>query len=102
MSNQTTLHAVKTKSTFRMEYTITINVQAPPSRLWAMLTNAADFPRWNSTLISIDGKIAAGEKINLKAKSAPDRVFALTVSEFAPERQMVWRDGNAMFAGVRT
>jgi len=102
MSNSTTVHAVKTKSAFRMEYTITINVQAPPSRLWAMLTNAADFPRWNSTLISIDGTIAAGQKINLKAKSAPDRVFALTVSEFTPERQMVWRDGNAMFAGIRT
>lgn len=95
-------HAHKTKSAFRMEYTITVNVQAPASRLWALLTNAADFPRWNSTLISIEGKIAPGEHIQLKAKSAPDRVFNLAISEFEPQKRMVWSDGNAMFAGVRT
>lgn len=95
--------AVKTKSTFKMDYAITVNVKATPTRLWAMLTNAQDFPRWNSTLISVEGRIAAGEKIKLKAKSAPDRVFDLAISEFVPEKRMVWRDGNApMFTGVRT
>jgi hypothetical protein len=94
--------ARRTKSTFRMEYAVGINIQAPPQRIWALLTNAGDFPRWNSTVKSIEGKIAAGQTIKLRAKIAPERTFNLTVSEFVPEQRMVWSDGNLMFKGVRT
>ena len=95
--------AKKTKSTFRMEYAISTNIQASPKRIWSLLTNAADFPRWNLTVKSIEGQIAAGEKIKLRATIAPDRVFDLAISEFIPEQKMVWRDGMApMFTGVRT
>ncbi len=92
-----------TKSTFRMEYAIRGLIQAKPERIWSLLTQAADCPRWNSTIQSIDGKIAAGEKIKLVARIAPDRVFNLTVSALTPNASMVWRDGTApMFTGVRT
>jgi hypothetical protein len=95
--------ANKTKSAFRMECSVGINIQAPPDRIWALLTTAEAFPRWNSTVKSIEGKIALGEKIKLVATNAPERVFNLAVSEFDPGRRMVWRDGAApMFSGVRT
>lgn len=95
--------ATKTKSTFRMEYAVGLNVQAPAKRLWALLTTANDFPRWNSTVKSIEGNIALGEKIKLQAVIAPDRIFNLAISEFVAEQRMVWRDGMApMFTGVRT
>ena len=95
--------ASRTKSAFRMECGVGINIQVPPNRIWALLTTAADFPRWNSTVQSIVGNIAPGEKIKLRATIAPERVFNLTVSEFVPEKMMVWRDGMApMFKGVRT
>jgi hypothetical protein len=95
--------ARRTKSTFRMEYAVAINIQAPPKRIWALLTTPGDFPRWNSTVKSIEGNIAPGEKIRLRATIAPERLFNLTVSDFAPEKMMVWRDGTApMFTGVRT
>ncbi len=101
--NHTDGRARRTKSTFRMEYAVAINVQVRPNRIWTLLTNAADFPRWNSTVKSIAGNIALGEKIQLRAMIAPERIFNLTVSEFVPEKQMVWRDGRApMFTGVRT
>ncbi|HRF49451.1 MAG TPA: SRPBCC domain-containing protein [Anaerolineales bacterium] len=92
-----------TKQTFRMEYAISGAIHATPERIWALLTNAADFPRWNSTVTRIDGRIAAGEKIALKARIAADRVFNLKVTDVEPNRSMVWRDGAApMFTGVRT
>ena len=94
--------ASKTKSTFRMEYAAGINIHAKPERIWALMTNAGDFPRWNSTVKSIEGKIALGQTIQLVAVIAPERVFKLNVIEFAPEKRMVWSDGNAMFKGVRT
>lgn len=94
--------ANKTKSTFRMEYSAGVNVKAKPEQVWALMTNAADFPRWNSTVKSIDGKIASGETIKLVATISPERVFNLHVVEFTPQKKMVWSDGNAMFKGVRT
>ena len=94
--------ASKTKSAFRMEYSAGINIKAKPDRVWALMTNAADFPRWNSTIKSIEGKIALGQTIKLVAVISPTRTFNLKVIEFVPEKKMVWSDGNAMFKGVRT
>jgi len=94
--------ANKTKSAFRMEYSAGINIQAKPDRVWTLMTNAGDFPRWNSTIKSIEGKIALGQTVKLVATIAPERTFNLNVIEFVPEKRMVWSDGNAMFKGVRT
>ena len=99
----TTGRASRTKSTFRIECAVGINIQAPPNRIWALLTTAGDFSRWNSTVKSIEGNIALGERIKLRATIAPERIFKLTVSELVPEKVMVWSDGTApMFKGVRT
>lgn len=94
--------ATKTKSTFRMEYAVGTNINATPQRIWAILTNAADFPRWNSTVQRIEGQIGAGEKIVLYATIAPKRAFKLTIDEFVPNQKLVWSDGNFVFRGVRT
>src|SRR3990172_2705153 len=94
--------ASKTKSAFRMEYSAGINIKAKADRVWALMTNAADFPRWNSTVKSIEGRIALGQTIKLIATISPTRTFNLKVIEFIPEKMMVWSDGNAMFKGVRT
>jgi hypothetical protein len=92
----------KMKRAFRMEYSIGINIRAKPVRIWSLLTNAKGFPGWNTTVKSIEGRIAAGETIQLVAAIAPDRIFRLNIVEFAPEKKMVWIEGNAMFKGVRT
>ena len=91
--------ALTTKKTFSRETSIHIDIQADKSIIWALLTNAGDFSRWNSTVISIEGVIAKGEKIVLKAKLDPKRAFKLKVKEFEADRQMVWGDamGNRVF-----
>jgi uncharacterized protein YndB with AHSA1/START domain len=94
--------ANKTRSAFRLEYSAGINTQAKPGRVWALMTNAEGFSRWNSTVKSIEGKIAPGQTIKLIATTAPERTFNLHVIEFVPEKRMVWSDGNPMFKGVRT
>lgn len=95
--------ATSTKKGLHMETTVSISINATPATIWALLTNADDLPRWNSTVKSIEGKIADGEKIKLVAESSPDRTFSLKISQFIPEKEMVWRDGFApMFKGVRT
>jgi len=80
------------KKTFSRETSITIDIKSDPSIIWALLTNAADFPRWNSTVISIEGNIAPGEKIILTAALDPKRRFKLRVKEFIPEKKLAWGD----------
>jgi uncharacterized protein YndB with AHSA1/START domain len=93
--------ATKSRSTFRMEVAVGITVRASPAKIWTLLTNAQDFPRWNSTVQSIQGTIALGEKIILKATIAPERAFKLRVTTCVPNERMVWQDGSPIFKGVR-
>ena len=85
-----------------LEYRVGVNIGATPDEVWALLTDAPAYPEWNSTVISIDGTIAAGEEIALKAKIDPKRTFDLTVSTFEPGQRLVWEDGGRAFKGVRT
>jgi hypothetical protein len=92
----------KKASTFRMECRVSINIRATPGDVWAILTNAADFPRWNSTVTSVKGSIAQGQKLELRVPVS-DRTFSPKVTELVPATRMVWSDGMApMFKGERT
>ena len=92
----------RTKTTFRLEYAVAIDIAAPASRIWSLLTSAGDVPRWNTTGQSIEGRIAEGERIAVRVPIS-DRVFKLSVRDVVPNEKMVWSDGMApMFKGVRT
>lgn len=84
--------AVTSKTTFSRETSISVNIEADAAILWALLTNAADFPRWNSTVISISGKIQNGETIELKSTLDEKRTFKLKIKEFVPNQRLVWGD----------
>jgi len=91
--------AVTVKKTFSRETAVSIEIAADQAVIWALLTNASDFSRWNSTIISIDGEIVQGEKIKLKATLDPKRTFKIKIKEVVPEKKMVWGDamGNRVF-----
>jgi hypothetical protein len=94
--------AEKSQSTFRMECGVAINIRATPKRVWALLTDAADFPRWNSTVTSLEGPIVLGQKLKLKVPIS-ERTFKPKVIELDAEKRMVWGDGAApMFKGRRS
>ncbi len=80
------------RKTFSRETSVSVDIQADPKTIWSLLTNAENYPKWNSTVISIDGKIALGEKIQLKSYLDPKRVFKLSVKELEPEKRLVWGD----------
>jgi hypothetical protein len=97
------LKAEKTSGTFRMRCKVSATIRAKPGAVWALLTDAAGFPRWNSTVTRIEGAIAEGNRLKLEVPSAPGRIFKPKVAALDAERSMVWRDGMApMFEGVRT
>lgn len=80
------------KKTFSRETSVNIDIQADPKTIWGLLTSAENYPKWNSTVISIDGKIALGEKIQLTSYLDPKRVFKLSVKAVEPESRLVWGD----------
>jgi uncharacterized protein YndB with AHSA1/START domain len=82
------------KTTFSRATSIRIDIEAEAAIVWALLTNAADYPRWNTTVIRIEGDIVLGGRIRLTSTLAPKRVFKLRVKEFQPERRLVWGDGQ--------
>ena len=95
--------ATKSASTFRMECAIRTTIAASRDKIWALLTNAADFPRWNSTVSGIQGEIAEGHTLKITVPAAPGRTFKPKVSRVEAGRSMTWSDGMApMFKGVRT
>lgn len=97
------MSATFTQTTFAMEYRVNATIPAPPERVWALLTDAANFPGWNSTVTSIDGTIALGQKLAIRVPLAPGRTFSPKVTTFEPSSRMVWSDGMApMFKGERT
>ncbi|MFK7912160.1 MAG: SRPBCC domain-containing protein, partial [Akkermansiaceae bacterium] len=73
--------------------TISQTINADASIIWALLTNAEDFARWNSTVISIEGEIEEGEKIKLVSTLDSSRTFKLKVKEMLPNQKLVWGDG---------
>lgn len=100
MNQQTKPKAVTARTMFSRETTVGVEIEAEASIVWALLTRAADYPRWNFTVISIKGDIREGETIELKSTLDEKRTFKLKVKEFSPEKRLVWGDamGNRVYA----
>jgi hypothetical protein len=86
-----------------LAYQVAIEISAPPKRVMQVLTNAAAFPRWNSTILRFEGDIALGRKVKLVSIVAPKRAFSVKVSELS-DSAMTWEDGMpfGLFRGVRS
>jgi hypothetical protein len=94
--------ATRSQSTFRLAYAVQIGIAAPPERVWALLTDADGFSRWNGAVTSLRGPIALGQKLELRVPVS-SRTFSPKVTALEPSSRMVWSDGFApMFRGVRT
>jgi hypothetical protein len=85
-----------------MSCRVELTIRARARTLWRLLTNAKDFPRWNSTVTSVEGQIREGEQLRVRVPGT-DRVFTPRVSDVVPEQRMTWTGGfSPVFKGVRT
>ena len=80
------------KKTFSRTTTITQSIDADAAIIWALLTNATDMARWNSTIVSLEGTIAADEKIKLVSTIDSSRTFKLKIKNFTSEQKLAWGD----------
>ncbi|MFN2504024.1 MAG: SRPBCC family protein [Acidimicrobiales bacterium] len=79
-------------------------IEAGPDTIWAILTDADRYSRWDSGVERVEGRIAPGEKIKVFAKVNPKRASPVTVTDFALGQLMTWTGGMplGLFKGVRT
>lgn len=91
--------ALTSKTMFSRETSIKVRIEADSAIVWALLTKASDFPRWNSTVVFIKGEIKQGEMIELKSTLDEKRTFKLKIKEFVAEKKLVWGDamGNRIY-----
>ena len=85
-------------------FATTIVIRAPCERIWSVLTDAAAYPSWNSTVERLEGTIELDKKVTVFTKASPGRAFPLTVAVLEPNRRMVWSGGMpfGLFRGTRT
>lgn len=87
---------------FSMACGVELNIRAPAENIWFLLTDAKGFPRWNSTVSSLEGQIREGERLRLHV-SGTHRTFTPRVSGVVPNERMTWTGGFfPIFKGVRT
>ena len=92
----------QTHRPFSMDCAVEITIRATADVLWSLLTDADRFPRWNSTISRIEGKIREGERLRLHVPGT-SRTFTPTVSGVVPDQRMTWAGGfTPIFKGVRT
>jgi hypothetical protein len=86
---------------FSMMNRVELNIRAGAGRVWRVLTDAREFPRWNSTVTRIEGQIIEGARLRVHVPGT-DRTFAPVVSDVVPEQRMIWSGGvSRVFRGVR-
>jgi hypothetical protein len=92
----------KAHGAFSMSCRVETHIRAPAERIWALLTDASGFPRWNSTITRIEGRIREGERLRLHVPGTK-RTFTPTVSDVVVNERMTWTGGfPLLFKGVRT
>ncbi|HMD02554.1 MAG TPA: SRPBCC domain-containing protein, partial [Candidatus Baltobacteraceae bacterium] len=79
-------------------------IAATPETIWQILTDAPNYPSWNTTVSGVEGRIAPGETVTVHAKVSPGRAFPVKVATFEVPRRMVWSSGMplGLFKGERT
>jgi hypothetical protein len=85
-------------------YEATSVIDASPEAVWAVLSDGAAWPAWDSGVDAVEGKIAPAETIKIRSKAAPGRAFPVTVTRFEPPAHLRFSGGMplGLFRGVRT
>ena len=68
-----------------------IEIQATPQQVWAVLTDTAAYPEWNPFIISSSGKIQAGATLtNVMHDATGNTTFTPTVLVAEPGHELRW------------
>lgn len=81
------------KSRLKYACEVSLGIQASPQTVWALMTNSAKIPQWNSTIIGMEGAIMLGQTLKIRSTLDVSRTFIVRVTAFDIAQKMVWEDG---------
>jgi uncharacterized protein YndB with AHSA1/START domain len=73
-----------------MHTELTTSVQAPPDRVWAILSDVERWPAWTASVqqVSLDRPLAVGAVAKIRQPKLPPTAW--TVTEVVPGRSFTW------------
>jgi hypothetical protein len=84
-------------------YEASSTISASAEAVWAVLSDGAMWPTWDSGIEAVEGRIALGETIKIRSEVAPGRSFPVSVTAFEPAKRLRFSGGMplGLFRGVR-
>lgn len=79
-------------STFRISISTSIQIDAPPAAVWAVLTDTAAYPQWNTFIRRWEGELALGARQHVRIEPTEEngQTFRPRIIELAPGRELAW------------
>jgi len=76
-----------------MQLRTEIEIDAPPDRIWEVLTDLAAYPEWNPFVVSASGQLAPGERLRITLGFGDGRESRVqpTVLKVEPPTELRWR-----------
>lgn len=74
----------------------TIDIDAPPAEVWAVLTDLGRYREWNPLFVEADGTVTAGQRIRLRSKHpANGRLMTVKpkITAAQPGTELRWASG---------
>jgi hypothetical protein len=70
-----------------------VDIDAPPERVWSVLTDLAAYPAWNPFITNAEGVVAPGRRLTLTMQPVGGRAMTLRprLVEVDEPRQVRWR-----------
>jgi demethylmenaquinone methyltransferase / 2-methoxy-6-polyprenyl-1,4-benzoquinol methylase len=69
-----------------------VEIEAPPERVWGVLTDFADYPDWNPFMFSVEGRPKVGQRLRITMQRPGGSVmrFGARVLVADPPRELTW------------
>jgi len=68
-----------------------IQIQATPQQVWAVLADTADYPTWNPFIVSSGGDVRVGATLtNVMHDATGNTTFTPAVEVVSPDRELRW------------
>ena len=87
-------------------YETMVVINAPPERVWQVLTDAAAYHEWNPEIVGVEGQMGLGKRIVARVRLGDGalRRVPMRVSRFEVPSRMEWLGGLPLrlFVGRRT
>jgi len=79
----------------KMNFSSSIEIDAPPEKVWALVNDLEEWPQWIPSIKKIEklseGPLGAGSQIRVTAKSIITVKLLMTITEFVPPQHAVMR-----------